>query len=162
MLHLKISNPHLIPNAVVFLLRRRRSSNFISFHFHRRLYLEDQNINEASHLYQNAQRSSGSGTLANQTDNQHQLIQPQYPSPSPTARSNSTKSQVAARSTGVPEEQKQESGTWVEGELKENWRRRVKFAGTQLRICGKTRRTEGEGKAESSQVAIQYVQYTKY
>lgn len=71
MLHLKISNPHLIQTRRrIFLLRRRISSNFISFHFHRRFYLEAQNINEASHLYQNAQRSSGSGTLANKTESQ--------------------------------------------------------------------------------------------
>ena len=57
----------------------------------------------------------------------------QPPSPTasqpPASQSDSkvtnTKSQVAARSTGIPEEQEQESGTGVEGELK-----------AESKICG--------------------------
>lgn len=70
------------------------------------------------------------------TRNQHQLIQPPSLQPQSDSKDNSTKSQVAARSTGIPEEQKQESGTGVEGELK-----------AKSKICGDSISDMRENKA---------------
>ena len=103
------------------------------------------------------QRSSGSGTLANHQKPASTNPASQYPStasPSPTARSTS----LNRRSLPGQQAYLKSRNMSQEHESKANWRRRVKFAGTQFRICGNStsdmREKQGELKVKARRKAV--------